>query len=282
MKHPRLRAWQAVGLLAGGGVGLAAARTAAGYPARSPGTLAAAGVGTASSALLSYEWLSPRSVLYGRVFWRARTAERVVALTFDDGPCHPYTGRLLRVLEREDVRATFFMPGHNARREPRLAAEVASAHAVGNHTFDHSRLTWATASRARDEISRGQEAIAAATGVEPTIFRTPNGWYGPQAISAAESLGLSCIGWSVMAWDWTRPPAETIERRILRGASPGGIALLHDGQDTRAYPEADRSRTVAAVRDIVRGLKEDGYRFATVPELMELDANGKSAVRAGV
>ena len=75
-----------------------------------------------------------------------------------------------------------------------------------------------------------------------------------------------------MAWDWDRPPTETIEWRTLRGVRPGGISLLHDGQDTSAYPLVDRSRTVAAVPRIIRCLKEAGYSFATVPELMALDA----------
>ncbi len=272
MKQPRTRGWQAVAGGALGGLSLAAARTAAGKPVGSAPTLAAGAVGLGASGLLVHQWFSARSWLYGRVFWRARTAERVVALTFDDGPCHPYTTELLGVLEREGVRATFFMPGANVRREPRLAAEVAARHALGNHTYSHPRLTWRKKSRASDEIRRAQEEIQGATGVLPGVFRVPHGWYGPQVISAAEELGLRCVGWSVMAWDWDRPPAETIERRTLRGMRPGGISLLHDGQDTSAYPLADRSRTVAAVPRIIRCLKEAGYSFATVPELMALDA----------
>jgi peptidoglycan/xylan/chitin deacetylase (PgdA/CDA1 family) len=219
-----------------------------------------------------HQWLSPRSWLYGPVFWRARTEERVIALTFDDGPCHPYTSQLMEILDREGIRATFFMPGRNVRREPRLAAEVASRHAVGNHTLTHPHLTWSRTRRVREELERGQEAIQGATGTLPTIFRVPHGWYGPQVISTAANLGLHCVGWSVMAWDWNRPPSETIQRRILRGAGPGGITLLHDGQDTDAFPKADRSRTIAAVPHIIRALKESGYGFATVPELMVLDA----------
>ena len=221
-----------------------------------------------------YEWLSPRSWLYGPVFWHARTSEHVVALTFDDGPCHPYTEQLLGILDREGIRATFFQVGNNVRREPNLAAEVASQHVVGNHTFTHPHLTWSRTSKVRDELERGQEAIHDATGTIPTIFRVPHGWYGPQVISTADELGLRCIGWSVMAWDWNRPPSEVIRHRILRGVRPGGITLLHDGQDTDAYPEADRSRTIAAVPHIVRSLKESGYRFLTLPELMALDNQG--------
>jgi peptidoglycan-N-acetylglucosamine deacetylase len=274
VRHPRARVWPAVAGLAAGGVALAGARTALGRPVRSAGTLASAGVGAAAAGLMVYEWLTPRSWLYGPVFWHARTEERVVALTFDDGPCHPHTEQLMEFFAGEGIRATFFMVGNNVVREPNLAAEVASVHAVGNHTFTHPHLTWSWPSTVREELSRGQQAIHDATGVVPTIFRVPHGWYGPQVISGAQELGMHCIGWSVMAWDWNKPPADTIERRILHGAFPGGVTLLHDGQDTEAYPKADRSRTIAAVPRIVETLKEDGYRFVTVPELMAIDANG--------
>lgn len=78
-----------------------------------------------------------------------------------------------------------------------------------------------------------------------------------------------------MAWDWNRPPPEVIEHRILRGVFPGGVTLLHDGQDTDAFPKADRSHTVAAVPRIIHTLKESGYRFLTLPELMDLDAQSR-------
>ncbi|HEX2108268.1 MAG TPA: polysaccharide deacetylase family protein [Rubrobacteraceae bacterium] len=272
MRHPRKHLWPAVVGTAVGGIALAGARTAAGRPLHSAPTLTAAGIGLTASGLMAYEWLSPRSWLYGPVFWHARTKERIIALTFDDGPCHPYTNQLMEVLDREGIRATFFMPGHNVRREPSLAAEVASRHTVGNHTFTHPHLTWSRTRKVREELERGQEEILDATGSLPTIFRVPHGWYGPQVISTATELSLRCVGWSVMAWDWNRPPADIIRRRILRGAGPGGITLLHDGQGTDAYPEADRSRTIAAVPQIIRTLKEGGYSFATDPELMDLDA----------
>ena len=274
MRHPRARAWPAVASLAAGGALFAGARTVFGRPVRSAGTLAGAGIGASATGLMVYEWLTPRSWIYGPVFWHARTEERVVALTFDDGPCHPYTNGLMEVLAREGIQATFFMVGNNVVREPNLAAEVASGHAVGNHTFTHPHLTWSRRSTVREELARGQEAIHDATGAVPTIFRVPHGWYGPQVISGAQELGMRCVGWSVMAWDWNKPPADTIQRRILHGAGPGGVTLLHDGQDTDAYPKADRSRTIAAVPHIIDTLRQDGYRFVTVPELMAMDGNG--------
>lgn len=267
-----MRAWHAVTGLATAGTVVAGARTVAGKPISSAPTLSAAGIGLGAAGVLVHQWLSPRSRLYGPVFWHARTTRRVMALTFDDGPCHPFTERLLGVLDREGVRATFFMPGLNVRREPQLAAEVASEHAIGNHTYTHPRLTWSGTRRIREELQRAQDEIQAATGRVPRLFRTPHGWYGPRVISTAESLGLECVGWSVMAWDWNRPPAETIRHRILRGSSPGGISLLHDGQDTEAYPEADRSRTIAAVPWIIESLREEGYDLVTVPDLHSIDA----------
>jgi peptidoglycan-N-acetylglucosamine deacetylase len=226
----------------------------------------------AASGLIVYEWLTPRSWLYGRVFWHARTQERAVALTFDDGPCHPYTEQLLEILDREGVRATFFQIGNNVRREPNLAAEVASLHVVANHTYDHPHLVWSRPGTVREQLQRGQEAIHDATGTHPRLFRVPHGWYGPQVISTAEELGFRCVGWSVMAWDWDRPPSDVIERRILHGLHPGGVSLLHDGQDTDAFPKADRSHTIAAVPHIIRTLKANGFGFVTLPELMDLDA----------
>jgi peptidoglycan/xylan/chitin deacetylase (PgdA/CDA1 family) len=253
VRHPH--AWTVVAATAVCGAALAGLRTVRGHPARSVPTLAAAGAGMAAGGLMAYEWLTPRSWLYGPVFWRARTSERVIALTFDDGPCHPYTGHLLEILGREGIRATFFQVGNNVIREPNLAAEVASQHEVGNHTFTHPHLAWSRPGTVREEMLRGQEAI-----------------HGPQVISVAGELGMRCVGWSVMAWDWGRPPAGVIQRRILHGVGPGGVTLLHDGQDTDAFPEADRSHTVAAVSDIISSLKASGYGFLTLPELMDLDA----------
>ncbi|HET7271013.1 MAG TPA: polysaccharide deacetylase family protein [Rubrobacter sp.] len=266
-----MRAWHAVAGLAACGTAFTGVRTVAGRPISSAQSLSAAGIGLGAAGLMVHQWLSPRSRLYGPVFWHARTPRRVMALTFDDGPCHPFTEQLLEVLDQERVRATFFLPGENVRREPELAAEVSSEHAIGNHTFTHPYLTWHGTRKIREELQRAQVEIQDATGRIPNLFRTPHGWYGPQVISTAQDLGLRCVGWSVMAWDWNRPPADTIRHRILRGSSPGGISLLHDGQDTTTFPEADRSRTIAAVPRIIESLREEGYSFVTVPDLISLD-----------
>ena len=124
---------------------------------------------------MAYEWLTPRSWLYGPVFWHARTSERVVALTFDDGPCHPYTEQLLEILDREGIRATFFQVGNNVIREPNLAAEVASQHEVGNHTFTHPHLAWSRPGRSGKSCSGARRPSTDATGTLPQLFRVPHG-----------------------------------------------------------------------------------------------------------
>ncbi len=120
MRHPRARVWETVAATVVGGAALAGLRTVRGKPLRSTATTAAGGAGLAAG-LLIYEWLPPRSWLYDPVFWHARTMEPVVALTFDDGPCHPYTEQLLNILDREGIQATFFMVGNGRRSSPRPA-----------------------------------------------------------------------------------------------------------------------------------------------------------------
>ena len=168
-------------------------RSATGRPALSAPTLAAAETVVVAGSLMAHEWLTPRSWLYGPVFWHARAGRRVVALAFDNGPCYPYTGQLFEVLDREEVKATFFQVGNNVRREPNLGAKVVSGHAVGNHTFNHPHLVWSRTGTVRDQLQRDQEAIHDAPGTLPALFRVPTAgpsWPGtgtahPRTLSTA-------------------------------------------------------------------------------------------------
>src|SRR3954452_3897032 len=161
MRYPQSREWEAAVGLDAGTAPPAAAHTAARRPLRSVPTLAAAGVGLAASGLVTYWWLRNHTARSEGIFWHAHTTQRTIALTFDDGPCHPYTEQLLEILDREGIRATFFMAGANVQREPTLAVEVATRHAVGNHTYTHPHLIWSRIGKIREELERGQEAIQA-------------------------------------------------------------------------------------------------------------------------
>ena len=188
-----------------------------------------------------------------------RASDKVFALTFDDGPWPEYTRQVLAVLKRENVKATFFMVGQEVSRRPEIAREVRDAgHAIGNHSWDHP-------SRPRDpemQVKRTDKAIEKAVGFRPTLFRPPYGIMASMArISQAE--GDAVLLWSADSNDWRKPGADAIARHVLSEAHSGGISLMHDGGGSRA-------QSVAALPVIIDTLRERGYRFVTVPELLRL------------
>ncbi len=188
-----------------------------------------------------------------------RKTDKVFALTFDDGPWPEYTRQMLAILAEKDVKATFFMVGQEVSRRPEIAREVRDAgHAIGNHSWDHP-------SRPRDpkmQVQRTDSAIEKAVGFRPTIFRPP---YGIMASMAriSQAQGDAVLLWSADSGDWHKPGANKIAQRIIAQARPGGISLMHDGGGSRA-------QSVAALPVIIDTLRERGYRFVTVPELLRL------------
>lgn len=189
-----------------------------------------------------------------------RTKDKVFALTFDDGPWPQYTDEVLEVLARYQVKATFFMLGREVHRRPSLARKVRDAgHAIGNHSWDHPKRPRNPGS----QVARADNAIKAAVGFNPTLFRPPYGIVNNGMARESMQEKQSVILWSVDADDWMRRSSTKIANSIIRNATPGGIALLHDGG-------GDRSRTVAALPLVITTLRQRGYRFVTVPELLRL------------
>lgn len=210
----------------------------------------------------------PGAQTFGAVVARVRADQPVVALTFDDGPSE-YTAQVLDILARYDVKATFFLVGLNAERHPDLARRIVSeGHVIGNHTYSHP--VWAAIEDSQHvgrELDNGQQAIARVTGVAPTLFRPPHGWRSPWMVRLAHARGYTVVTWSVSPDDWRRPAADVIATRVLQQARSGAIVLLHDGLDTQISPPVQN--TVKALPAIIEGLRGRGYRFVTVPELME-------------
>lgn len=213
-------------------------------------------------------------------------AGRVVALTFDDGPNDPCTSQVLDLLDRESVRATFFLVGTNVERNPDAVRRMVQAgHAIGNHSYDHPRFDQISSAERRDEIRRGADAIAAVTGVRPVMFREPFGIFGPAAEAGTNAAGATAAdrrfrglsglcraenqllaGISVHAYDWHKEPPEVMAEYMLRRVSAGAILLLHDGHETQVG--ADRSVVVKVLEQVLAALKARGYSFLTVPELI--------------
>ncbi|MBV9082153.1 MAG: polysaccharide deacetylase family protein, partial [Acidobacteriaceae bacterium] len=198
--------------------------------------------------------------------YRGPGRRRTIALTFDDGPSEA-TLPLLEYLAKEGVWATFFMCGMNVRRLPAVAGEVvASGHQVGNHTYSHPKLTFKSRQFIDDEFSRAQRIISVETGITPMFLRPPYGlrWAGMRHVQ--QKLALLGVMWTVMGNDW-KWPSKRVAEHVLRYASPGGIVCLHDGRGVQVNP--DVSGTVAAVRQIVPVLKDKGYKFEVVSDLLQ-------------
>jgi peptidoglycan/xylan/chitin deacetylase (PgdA/CDA1 family) len=240
--------------------------------------VAAAFVGLAG--FWSYEAAeNPTSQLLGKTVVSGPANERVVALTYDDGPNPPYTNAILDVLEQEHVHATFFLVGRAVAAYPSVVRrEVLDGDAVGNHSWDHEHLIVMNPAGVYDSLKRTDAAIVSASGVHPTIMRPPFGARDWIVLDQARKLGYTPVMWSVpLARDWEYPAPSVIANRILPYVSDGSIIVLHDGNRGIVCPHArvpartcDRRSDVEATRLIVEALKRDGFRFVTVPELLAL------------
>ncbi|MFL6414490.1 MAG: polysaccharide deacetylase family protein [Bryobacteraceae bacterium] len=225
-------------------------------------------VGTAAYAVRGRS-----SQVFGRSVYRGPGKRRSIALTFDDGPS-PGSLELLDYLGKEGIKATFFQCGVNVRRHPDIGRKISQAgHEIGNHTYSHTRLCptlgWPVRVRSPqfilDEFSLAQAIIQAEVKVEPRLLRAPYGlrWYG--MAEAQRQLDLLGVMWTVIAHDWEWESDRVVDR-IRRKASPGGIICLHDGRDIR--PNPDISETLSAVKQLIPWLKNQGYTFETVSEIL--------------
>ena len=227
--------------------------------------LVGSGMALGGAAALAHASVWRSSQIFGPSVYRGASNRRSIALTFDDGPSER-TSELLNYLDKEGVRATFFQCGLNVRRHSEIAGEVAAAgHQLGNHTYSHPLLPFKTPGFIDREFTAAQQVIAEETGVTPMLLRVPYGlrWYGLGKVQ--QKLSLLGVQWTVIGNDWMWP-AERIIRRVLDGVSPGGIICLHDARAVQ--PKCDISQTLAAVRTIVPALKDGGYAFETVSELL--------------
>lgn len=217
------------------------------------------------SATVAYGSISKSSQLFGPSVYRGSGQRRSIALTFDDGPSEA-TLPLLEYLAKEKVFATFFQCGMNVNRLPRVAGEVAAhGHQLGNHTYSHARLPFKSREFIDQEFTRTQKIIQTETGFTPMLLRAPYGfrWFGMQRVQ--QKLALLGVMWTVIGNDW-RWPASRITKHVLAHTSPGGIICLHDGRAVQ--PNPDVTATLTSVRQLVPILKDRGYKFEIVSDLL--------------
>ncbi len=194
-----------------------------------------------------------------------KTKEKVLAITFDDGPHASNTPRLLDILKERNVRATFYVVGNMVRYRPEMLRRmVAEGHEIGNHTVTHGTLSKMSMDGVRKELQAAHDQIEAATGVPPRTMRPPGG-----AITKAQKqMVLSEFGYPTVLWscdpkDWQKPGVSVVTQRLVDGAYPGGILLMHDLHKA----------SIDAVPAALDTLLSRGYRFVTVTELIGMEAD---------
>lgn len=194
---------------------------------------------------------------------RPKSGDKLVALTFDDGPYPGQTDKILDVLAAKRVKATFFMLGGRVKANPALARRVADeGHLVANHSLGHKNLPKEKPVEIRRQIKGGASAIKKATGVQPVWFRPPYGAVNGKVWTEMRALKLRVAMWDIDTLDWTKPGVKRIAKNATRRVKPGAVILMHDGG-------AHREQTVAALPLIIDKLRAQGYTFVTLAELSE-------------
>lgn len=190
-----------------------------------------------------------------------------IALTFDDGPSKTNTTALLEVLKEYGIRATFFVIGENAKKDPdRIRSIYDAGHEIGNHSYSHVYISKVSNDTLVNEIRKTEDILFEITGEKPTVFRPPGGFYNDASLAVLEKMGYRCVLWSVDTRDWSMPRSDSVASLVEEAASNGDIILFHDLEDKRLP-------TVTALKRILPKLVEEGYEFVTVSELFENEAS---------
>ncbi|WP_075619160.1 polysaccharide deacetylase family protein [Paenisporosarcina indica] len=203
----------------------------------------------------------------GEVVWDIKTEEKIIAITFDDGPHRKYTAEVLDLLAKYDAKATFFIIGENAEKYPELVLRAhEEGHELANHTYTHPVKT--TIAHLEDELKQTNETIYGITGFYPKLFRPVGGQYTDDMIKAAVDKGYKVVMWS---WhqdteDWKNPGVKNIVKKVVNVTKPGDVILFHDGG-------GNRKQTVKALEEILPELQKQGYKFVTISELIEYKNN---------
>lgn len=201
------------------------------------------------------------------VISRVQTNEKVVALTFDDGPDPKHTPVVLDSLNKKNAKATFFVMGNKAEKNPELLKEmVAAGHEIGNHSYSHADYRNKNHQYLENDIKETNDLIFRLTASKPVLFRPPGGFLSHELIEITQKNGLTVAYWSYEtdSKDWVNgKSAESIANHIVRKIKPGQIIILHDG-----CPNG--MQTAHAVSIILDRLSSEGYRFVTMSELINL------------
>jgi peptidoglycan/xylan/chitin deacetylase (PgdA/CDA1 family) len=227
----------------------------------------------------AYGYFVPASPVFGKVYAEGKEKDKIVALTFDDGPNEPYTSQILDILKENDIQATFFVIGKNVELYPEVARRIlAEGSVLGNHSYTHDANHALSLFGSRD-LGHAEDVIYGITGVLPHLYRPPHGKKTPWELAYAKKSHLIEVMWNASANDQHqvafigKPTPESYAKQIVKNVKPGSIILLHDGYGLNHDGTTnDKSITVQALPLIIQQLRDKGYTFVTVPVLLNVPA----------
>lgn len=203
-------------------------------------------------------WEHPADEIGTHVINRGLSDDKVVALTFDDGPHPVTTALLLDTLKAHKVRATFFVVGQKAEEYPELLRRIAQGgFQVACHTYSHDNLTYLSRHEAENELTYWERDVDGIIGRRSRYLRPPGGDFNRDTISMVRRRGYTLALWSVNPGDWQSPPPQAIVKYVMDRVHPGAVILMHD----------DGMNTIHALPVVIKGLRQRGYTFVTLDEM---------------
>lgn len=190
------------------------------------------------------------------------TEEKKVAISFDAAWGDQFTPQILQILDKYNIKTTFFLVKFWVEQHPEMTKRIAAAgHEIGNHSATHPHMNTLSKEEIARELSETNELIEKISGQAPRLFRPPFGEYNNTLIEVIEQSGMKAIQWSVDSLDWQNPTSEEISRRVLEMAEPGSIVLFHN----------NAQNTPPALEPILEGLFDQGYEVVPISELIFWD-----------
>lgn len=200
----------------------------------------------------------------GYIIWDIQTEQKVVALTFDDGPHATHTEQVLNLLDQYDAKGTFFIVGQQAEKYPQIVRRMYdTGHEIANHTYTHPYTK--NVSKVMAEIQQTDDTLYGITGYSPRLFRPVEGYYSEKLVKDVANEGYKLVMWSwhLDTEDWKNPGVNQIVNKVLTGVEQGDVVLFHDGG-------GNREQTVKALEKLLPELKKQGYTFITISEMLKL------------
>jgi peptidoglycan/xylan/chitin deacetylase (PgdA/CDA1 family) len=203
---------------------------------------------------------------FPKCLWSGDPNSKAIALTFDDGPHPQYTPELLAVLDRYNIKASFFWLGVCVNRSPAIAKTICDrGHWIGLHSYDHRNFPMLSPTELQQSLEKTQAAIRSACNLQPSQVRDvrpPNGFFTPETLNLLRQWNYRPVMWSVVPEDWVRPGVATVVQRVLQQVQNGSLIVLHDGT-------CGGQDVAATAQSLIPQLLQQGYHFVTVDTLWQ-------------